>query len=452
VFLLPQSEISPLFRDLDKPDCKTLPSLSASGRADEKKALQWLEYRCGKKPLDPKFFAQLPLHHPYGGSWAWFAAQNSPDFASREWLLEQAKHRRLHVVEAAHLLQESFPSGPRIASLRLMDLGVMLNGQTIVIGEHEVFVADARNQRLFHVHPASTWREIEAGSLLKLVPEDPQGCIAAEIFSCWAVNKRYVWQSRLNIAAFVILTLALLFGFIYKLIRERRLVEIQAAADRQLLVQTLAHELRHPVTGLRLSLETFRDHFDDLSDGLKEEFLRMTGQTQKLQRLIHASQQYLQTDSTEGPFKFKWTRLESFNDFFEDLLENYREKIEIGPLEKDSPMVVDAYWLGMCVTNLVKNALIHGQKPIAAKARIVDGRLEIEVSDSGPGIPANQIARRLSGQPQDTTSENGMGLGLSLVVRIVRLMGGRIDYSREPRSTFTITLEARHEVHPDRRG
>ena len=452
VHLLPRADASPLFRDLEKPDCDRVASLATKDwkRDEEKKALAWLEYRCGRKALDAKFFERPPHHHPQGGSWAWFAARTSPDFAKREWLVDQAK--RLHIVEAAKLLGNDFPIGAQLANLSLMDLGVMLNGQPIVVGENNAYVADIKSPRHFFVHPLSQWREIERASPLKLISNDPQNCAINELFSCWTMNSAYFWRGRISIAALSILTAALLLGFFYKLVRERRLIEVQAAADRQLLVQTLAHELRHPATGLRLSLETFRDQFDSLSDGLKEEFLRMTGQMQRLQRLIHASQQYLQTDTTDGPFKFRKIRIESFNDYFEDLLENFRGKIEIVPLEKDRAIAADAYWLGMCVTNLIRNALVHGDKPIRARATASEGKLAIEVSDGGRGIPENEISRRLSGRPQESTDERGMGLGLSLVVRIARLMGGDLSYSRSPRSTFTLTLEATDEIHSDRRG
>jgi len=68
-----------------------------------------------------------------------------------------------------------------------------------------------------------------------------------------------------------------------------------------------------------------------------------------------------------------------------------------------------------------------------------DGRVEIMVSDTGKGIPDNVKGRIFD--PFFTTKHKGIGLGLSITYRIVKLHGGDITFVSNPGgTTFIITL------------
>lgn len=86
--------------------------------------------------------------------------------------------------------------------------------------------------------------------------------------------------------------------------------------------------------------------------------------------------------------------------------------------------------LRRAVGNLIENSRKYAGDDIALAAGLTDGRLWIEVSDRGPGIPAEEIERmkrpftRLDAARTDT---RGTGLGLAIVERIARLHGGSLD-------------------------
>ena len=73
-------------------------------------------------------------------------------------------------------------------------------------------------------------------------------------------------------------------------------------------------------------------------------------------------------------------------------------------------------------------------------------RVEVSVSDSGPGIPAADLAHlfdrfyqsRQSVEP--ASSEGGKGLGLAIVKRIAELHGGEVSVASEPGHGTTVTL------------
>jgi signal transduction histidine kinase len=111
------------------------------------------------------------------------------------------------------------------------------------------------------------------------------------------------------------------------------------------------------------------------------------------------------------------------------------------------PLVVegDAVRLRQVLDNLIANALAHGgQAPVVVRATRTDTGVHIAVSDTGPGVPAEErerifeLGRRLS---EDTP---GSGLGLTLARAIVNAHRGTLEVESTlgAGSTFTIALPA----------
>jgi len=94
--------------------------------------------------------------------------------------------------------------------------------------------------------------------------------------------------------------------------------------------------------------------------------------------------------------------------------------------------------------NLLVNAAqaIPKQGEIKIRTRNVDGRIEIEISDNGVGIPAENLGKLFT--PFFTTKEvgQGTGLGLNVSYNIIKEHNGSIGVQSEPGkgSTFTIRI------------
>jgi len=112
--------------------------------------------------------------------------------------------------------------------------------------------------------------------------------------------------------------------------------------------------------------------------------------------------------------------------------------------------------LNQVVRNLVRNAVAHtdpGDR-VDVSARGLDGSLEIEISDTGPGIPADQLDRiferfhRLDpGRSRDT---GGAGLGLAIARAIVEGHGGRLVTAASPLGGLAIRFELPQWSEPSR--
>ena len=98
--------------------------------------------------------------------------------------------------------------------------------------------------------------------------------------------------------------------------------------------------------------------------------------------------------------------------------------------------------LRQALLNLAKNAvqaMPNGGKLLIAAAPTKDGRVEIRVSDTGVGIPPENLAKIFD--LYFTTKETGTGIGLSLVYRTVQLHNGDIDVESTPGSGTTFIIK-----------
>ena len=111
----------------------------------------------------------------------------------------------------------------------------------------------------------------------------------------------------------------------------------------------------------------------------------------------------------------------------------------------------DRVKLTIILQNLINNALKFTDKgDVSVTARVVglNQRVEIEVKDTGIGIPQEAQAlifeKFQQADPSSTRTHGGIGLGLYIVKVFTDLLGGRINLESEPEkgSTFTLSLPA----------
>jgi signal transduction histidine kinase len=98
------------------------------------------------------------------------------------------------------------------------------------------------------------------------------------------------------------------------------------------------------------------------------------------------------------------------------------------------------------LTNLIENAARYSTPggPIRLEATTNPGRALIEVKDSGPGIPEQELPHVFEKfyRGKSALQESGSGLGLALVKALVELAGGTVSARSDGGATFTISLPA----------
>jgi signal transduction histidine kinase len=114
----------------------------------------------------------------------------------------------------------------------------------------------------------------------------------------------------------------------------------------------------------------------------------------------------------------------------------------------------DPTHLRQITANLIGNALKYGAPPVTIAATCPGNEVIIEVSDGGPGVPAEFITHlfdRFTRAATTATNTHGSGLGLYIVQRLAEANGGHVTYqTRHPTGAcFTLTLPAASSVTDD---
>jgi signal transduction histidine kinase len=116
-------------------------------------------------------------------------------------------------------------------------------------------------------------------------------------------------------------------------------------------------------------------------------------------------------------------------------------RLDVSPQNGDLPaLVADSDRLNQVFSNLVDNALKYTPPGglVTVSARPVDGWIEVEIADSGSGIPPDELERVFerfyqTDKARSGANRRGVGLGLAIAREIVQAHGGKIHaYNRSP--------------------
>jgi len=190
--------------------------------------------------------------------------------------------------------------------------------------------------------------------------------------------------------------------------------------ERALLLAGVSHDLRTPLSRIRLGVEMLDDARDPhLKAGLEQD----------IEDIDAAIGQFLDfARVAEGEAAVPDGDL---NAIARELCERYARsgKPVSGRFAALPPFPLRPLAIQRLVANLLDNALRHGQSEVEVTTEVADGRAIVEVLDRGPGIPEDQAERML--QPftrlDAARSGAGTGLGLAIVERIARSHGGRVQ-------------------------
>jgi len=205
---------------------------------------------------------------------------------------------------------------------------------------------------------------------------------------------------------------------------------LQAAdADRALLLAGVSHDLRTPLTKLRLSLAMLRDGDLELVEGAERNVIRIENMLS----------QFL--DFARG-FEAEETRAISLRSLLNQSIESCSEpSVVVLDAPANTIVQVKEAALLRALDNLLTNALRHGKPPIKLSGSAGGGEVLIEVRDAGQGISTEE-ARDLMrpfvrGNPSRTGE--GTGLGFAIVEQVARAHCGEIEFE-QGKERFTVRL------------
>ena len=205
-----------------------------------------------------------------------------------------------------------------------------------------------------------------------------------------------------------------------------RLVYLRQLASWQTLARKMAHEVKNSLTPIRLTVEEMLARYDEADRGFMEQATQIVvDEIETLERRVRAFSQF----ATEPPVVPSSVDVNSvLQERIAFLKTGHPEVAYECRLADGMPRVTaDQDLIKGILTNLLENAADaagEGGHILGLTARGEDGRVAIEVHDSGPGL--SEQARASLFQPTISFKKRGMGLGLSIARKSALLSGGDI--------------------------
>ncbi|MBT5718255.1 MAG: HAMP domain-containing protein [Gammaproteobacteria bacterium] len=192
-------------------------------------------------------------------------------------------------------------------------------------------------------------------------------------------------------------------------------------AKRQLLL-AISHELRTPITRAKLRLEFMPE--SDEKDQLKEDI-------QEIEQLITDLIEAERLNEEHAVLTAEPTPLAAFVEGVCEQFESYPGDLELELPDEDREFIIDNLRVRLLITNLVNNAIRHGESnPIIVRVSFNGEFAHLEVEDHGEGIAAEHLTHicepfyRADSARQRNTG--GFGLGLYLCRLIAQAHGGEL--------------------------
>ncbi len=284
---------------------------------------------------------------------------------------------------------------------------------------------------------------------VSLAPQLPHWQVAAYFTDSGAFLNRSM--------AFVIISGLLLAIFVAAIILGGTLLTRQAhrnwldAQQKSSFVSNVSHELKTPLTSIRMYAELLSENRIREPDKTKRYLDVIVTESQRLTRLVNNVLDFGRLE--EGRMKYHLQELD-MTAFVRDIVETHRVRLqqagmtlEVQIPEEEIPVRADRDALEQALLNIVDNAIKYasdgGKLTLTLGTR--DRWCELRIMDQGPGVPLKSresIFQKFQREDTSLTARQpGSGLGLTIARSILRDLGGDLLYEpREGRGSCFVAL------------
>ncbi len=223
----------------------------------------------------------------------------------------------------------------------------------------------------------------------------------------------------------------------------RKIVETERLSAFTMMARKVAHEIKNPLTPIRIAIEDLRRAFAKSDPRFAEDFERSTKtvlqEVQSLSKIVEEFSEFAKFPPPElAP--------DDLNGIIKSTLSLYRKELDQGMLKADLsskpiPVLADRDQIKRAAVNLITNGLEAIPPGGCVTIRTVSSDLTatLIIADNGPGLSPQ--ARENLFTPYFTTKPGGSGLGLVIVKKIVNEHDGRIKISSSTEGGTAAVLE-----------
>ena len=233
--------------------------------------------------------------------------------------------------------------------------------------------------------------------------------------------------------------------------QREHLVQSERVAAWRELARRLAHELKNPLFPLQITVENLlraREHSPEMFEEIfRESTSTLLAEIQNLKNIIGRFSEFSKMPQP------KFQRV-SVNETVQGVMRLFQAQLASGDqsevrlemkLAENLPVVAaDPELLHRALSNLILNALdaMPEGGVLAIRTRAMENGVQLQVSDTGIGLTAEETARLFT--PYYTSKQHGTGLGLAIVQSVVSDHDGRVSVESAPGkgTTFYIELPA----------
>ena len=210
--------------------------------------------------------------------------------------------------------------------------------------------------------------------------------------------------------------------------KAERLAKSERQSAWKKMAQQIAHEIKNPLTPMRLSVQHFEKRVLKNDNGLNQKVKEFTStmiqQIDAMSAVVSAFSNFASlTKQVLETFQLEH-EVEKIADLYS------KDGVIFESNVSNSYVTIDKTHLTRVLNNLIQNAIqsVYEQKEkkISIKIKSIEEFWSIQVKDNGSGIK-NEIRSKIF-EPNFTTKNSGMGLGLAMVKNIVQDFGGEISF------------------------
>jgi signal transduction histidine kinase len=382
---------------------------------------------------------------------------NNPDIRARLAVARERLSAQLDVIEKALALQTDFHS----LSITPADWQ-MFGEKNWLVG----MTSSGSNRLVIAVKSDDVFRQIESDRASQGLATRFQilaGGDSGEALGENLPGLRLVLQLNNRIEAgggnlqrwFYVLSLTLVIGLTvlggYLLWRDMRR-ELRVAELRSQFVSSVSHELKTPLTSIRMFAETLQIR-RNANPRLHEEYLEtIVSESERLTRLLNNVLDFSRIERGQKTYHMQPTRLtEVIQDVVRTMQYPLSEQgfnLNVDIRDGMPELAADRDALEQAILNLLTNAIKYSGENRDIELRLCsqNGSALIQVADRGIGIPAKEQGRIFEKFYRAAVPENrvisGTGLGLALVAHVAKAHGGAVEVESKigEGSIFSIRL------------